>query len=261
MLVTSRHINEYRAFFGLTDADLFGDDSSGVVSPGVVSSSVVSSGVVSSGTTRRVLDCSAGASGFAAAVNAAGGSVTAVDPAYGDPAALRADVEASLTGGNALIDANTDAFTWDWYGSPAARQVLRDEARRTFLADLAANPGAYVPGALPDLPLPDDAFRLALTSHLLFTWADVAVATPAGEVVLDEAWHRAALLELLRVAPEVRVFPLVRQGDGADVPFLPRLLDTLRAGGHSAELRKVAYEFQRGADQMLVLRRAVSPAV
>lgn len=231
MLVTSRHVSEYRAFFGLTDADLFGPS-------------------------RRVLDCSAGASGFAAAVNAAGGSVTAVDPAYADPAALRADVEAALAGGDALIDAHSEAFVWDWYGSPAARQVLRDEARRTFLADLAANPGTYVPGALPGLPLPDDAFRLALTSHLLFTWADVAVGTPSGQVVLDEAWHHAALLELLRVAAEVRVFPLVRQGDGTEVPFLPRLLDTLRAAGHCAELHEVAYEFQRGADQMLVLRRA-----
>jgi hypothetical protein len=230
MIVSSRHVTEYRAFLGLTDVDLFGPD-------------------------RRVLDCSAGASGFAAAVNAAGGSVTAVDPAYGDLAALRADVEASLTGGNALIDAHSDAFVWGWYGSPAARQALRAKAREAFLADLATSPGTYVPGALPNLPLPDDAFDLALTSHLLFTWADAVVDSPAGEIRLDEAWHHAALLELLRVAPEVRVFPLVRQGDGADVPFLPRLLDTLRAEGHGAELRKVAYEFQRGADEMLVLRR------
>jgi hypothetical protein len=228
MLVTSRHVTEYRAFLGLTDADL---------------------------AARRVLDCSAGASGFAAAVNAAGGSVTAVDPAYGDLTTLRADVAASPAGADALIDTHSDAFTWDWYGSPAARQALRDEAREAFLADLATSPGTYVPGALPDLPLPDDAFHLAVTSHLLFTWADVVVDTPGGRVALDEAWHHAALLELLRVAAEVRVFPLVRQGDGADVPFLPRLLDTLRAEGHSAELRRVAYEFQRGADQMLVLRR------
>ena len=41
MLVTSRHVTEYRAFLGLTDADLVA---------------------------RRVLDCSAGASGFAAAI-------------------------------------------------------------------------------------------------------------------------------------------------------------------------------------------------
>jgi hypothetical protein len=188
MLVTSRHVAEYRAFLGLTDSDLFG-------------------------AARRVLDCSAGASGFAAAVNAAGGSVTAVDPAYGDRAALRAEVGASLTGGNALIDAHSDAFTWDWYGSPAARQALRDEAREAFPADLAASPGTYVPGALPDLPLPDDAFDLAITSHLLFTWADAVVDTPAGEIRLDEAWHHAALLELLRVAPEVRVFPLVLRRD------------------------------------------------
>ncbi|WP_125776511.1 hypothetical protein [Antribacter gilvus] len=218
MLVTSRHLAEYRAFLDLTDADLGG----------------------------RVLDCSAGASGFAAAVNAGGGTVTAVDPAYADLDALRAAVEGSLSGGAALIDAHADRFTWDWYGSPEGRQALRDEAREAFLADLAAHPGTYVPGGLPALPFADDAFDLAVCSHLLFTWADDT---------FDEAWHHAALTDLLRVAREVRVFPLVLQGAGEPVPFLPRLLDRFRAEGRTAEVRRVPYEFQRGADEMLVLGR------
>jgi hypothetical protein len=54
----------------------------------------------------------------------------------------------------------------------------------------------------PDLPFRDDVFELALCSHLLFTWSDA----------FDEEWHRQALADLLRVAREVRVFPLVVQG-------------------------------------------------
>ncbi|MCL1869858.1 MAG: class I SAM-dependent methyltransferase [Promicromonosporaceae bacterium] len=217
MLVTSRHVDEYRAFLDLTDDDLAG----------------------------RVLDCSAGASGFAAAVNAAGGDVTAVDPAYDDLDALRAAAARSEADGAAIVAAHDQRFTWAWYGTPERRQALRDEARRAFLADLDACPERYVAGSLPALPFDDDAFDLAVCSHLLFTWAHL----------FDAAFHRAALAELLRVAREVRVFPLVHQGAGAPVEFLPVLLDELRGQGHGVEIRRVPYTFQVGADRALVLRR------
>ncbi|QGQ19643.1 methyltransferase domain-containing protein [Cellulomonas sp. JZ18] len=217
MIVSSRSEQEYRAFFALGDDDLAG----------------------------RVLDCSAGASGFTAAVGAAGGDVTAVDPVYADPQALRDTVERSAAAGAALVDAHDDRFTWSWYGSPQRHRALRDAALATFLEDLAARPERYVVGSLPDLPFPDGAFDLALCSHLLFTWADV----------LDAPWHHAALTELLRVAHEVRVFPLVQRGAGEPVGFLPALLDTLRDEGRCVQVVPVPYEFQVGADRMLVVRR------
>ena len=67
------------------------------------------------------------------------------------------------------------------------------------------------------------------------------------------AWHEAALREMARVATEVRVFPLVQQGAGEPVGYLPELLKELE--GVTAEIRKVPYEFQVGADEMLVLSR------
>jgi hypothetical protein len=79
---------------------------------------------------------------------------------------------------------------------------------------------------------------------LLFTWAD--------RLGLD--WHRAALVELARVAREVRVFPTVMQGPGDPVPFWDTLLDDLARTGLRSELRHVPYEFQVGANQMLVVR-------
>ncbi len=217
MIVSSRSVDEYRAFFALSDDDVAG----------------------------RVLDCSAGASGFTAAVNAAGGDVTAVDPAYRDLPALRDELGRSYRVGTAIIDDHDDRFTWAWYGSPEGRQRLRDAAREAFLDDLVAHPDRYVAGSLPTLPFDDDTFDLALCSHLLFTWADV----------FDADWHHAALKDLLRVAREVRVFPLVLQGTGDRVEFLPALLDRLRSEGRTADVRAVGYEFQVGASEMLVLRR------
>ena len=120
---------------------------------------------------------------------------------------------------------------------------LRTEAAEAFLADLVESPGRYVAASLPDLPFENGQFEMVLCSHLLFTWAD--------KFGLD--WHLEALRELVRVSRgEVRVFPLVLQGAGKPVPFLAELLDRL---GLPAEIRKVPYEFQLGADEMLVVSK------
>ena len=102
----------------------------------------------------------------------------------------------------------------------------------------------YVPAALPDLPFADGAFRLALSGYLLFAYPDH----------LDPAAHEAALRELLRVAGEVRVYPLV---DTAYVryPGIDDLRSTLERDGVASEVRRVDYAFQAGADEVLVLRR------
>lgn len=216
MLVTSRSFEEYAAFFDLDDRVLAG----------------------------RVLDCCAGASGFAAVLAARGGAVTAVDPAYADRSTVLEQVAGSRAGADAMIDDHDDRFVWDWYGSRDCRRSLRATALDAFAADFERSPSRYLPGELPRLPFPDGAFDLALCSHLLFTWSDV----------LDEAWHEDALRELLRVAPEVRVFPLVVKGTGDPVAFLPALVDRLRDDGHTVDVVAVPYEFQVGAHHMLRLR-------
>jgi hypothetical protein len=216
VLVTSRSLDEYRAIFSLTDQDLTG----------------------------RLLDCCAGAASLVAEVCAAGGQVVAVDPVFATGIdRTEAAVRESLAGGQQLIWDNEAHFVWDWYGTPKRRDEIRTEAAELFLADARANPGRYLAAALPQLPFADQSFDLALCSHMLFTWASR----------FDQAWHLAALVEMARVAREVRVFPLVQAGDGAPVPFLGALMESLHASGYRAELRRVDYEFQRGGNEMLVV--------
>jgi hypothetical protein len=89
---------------------------------------------------------------------------------------------------------------------------------------------------LPHLPFAAGGFDLVLSSHLLFSYADQ----------LGFAFHRDALLELVRVAcGEVRVFPLVAMGT-APYPLLPELLTELRDHGIAAHIVDVDYEFQAG---------------
>ena len=216
VLITSRSAAEYAAMFGLAA----GDPAAG-----------------------SVLDCCAGGSSFTAE---SGARAAAVDPAYAlGRRELAARVQAALPDGDRMISDHAGSFDWSWYGSPGRRAGLRTTAARRFLADLRAHPGRYLAGALPRLPFANASFDLVLCSHLLFTWSNQ----------LDEDWHRRALTEMLRVSrQEVRVFPLVVQGTGEPVPFLAGLRAHFRAAGHSWRLRQVPYRFQRGAEQMLVIR-------
>jgi SAM-dependent methyltransferase len=217
VLVTSRSYDEYVAMFDLDPA-----------MPG------------------SIVDCSAGVAGFAAGAGRRGARVVAVDPAY----ALSGDELArlghdDLERGGAIASQFPDRFTFDWYGDPERRLKLRKGALAQFLVDLATHPERYLAGQLPQLPFRDASFDLAVCSHLLFTWAD--------QLGLD--WHRAALLELTRVARQVRVFPTVMQGSGQPVPFWDELMSTLADAGLRVELRRVPYEFQIGANTMLVVKR------
>jgi SAM-dependent methyltransferase len=217
VLVTSRAFEEYVAFFDLDIDSLRG---------------------------RRVLDCSAGASSFVARACRLGVDATAVDPAYAmNPDELAEVGGHGLRDGNAIAEKFPGRFTWDWYGSVEARERMRARALAEFLLDLAEHPDRYVTGALPALPFADADFDLAVCSHLVFTWADQ----------LGYDWHAAALLELCRVTREVRVFPTVLQGGGDPVPFWDALMEDLRRADVNAELRRVPYEFQVGADTMLVM--------
>jgi hypothetical protein len=219
VLISSRSFREYLAMFGLATTDL------------------------ESGT---VIDVAAGGADFVAAAVSSGARAVAVDAAYAvDPDLLSAQLHDNTGTGSAIVDDHPDRFTWAWYGDRETRDEMRSLAAQRFTIDRLEFPGHYVAGALPHLPFRDAAADLVLCSHLLFTWSDV----------LDRQWHRDALVELARVGTEVRVFPLVVQATGDPIAWLPALCDELRELGLAVEERQVPYEFQTGADRMLVLTR------
>jgi hypothetical protein len=216
-LVSARSFAEYRAMFALTDADLGG----------------------------RVLDCPGGGSSFTATARARGVDARAVDPVYALPAdRLAARMAGELARGARWTEEHRDRYVWDHHGSPADHARLRAASAELFVRDLRDAPERYVPGALPHLPFRDGAVDLVLSSHLLFTYADR----------LDVDFHRAALLEMVRVGRgQVRVYPLVDQAGAALPGLLDALLADLAAAGVPASVRPVPYEFQRGATDMLEL--------
>jgi hypothetical protein len=205
VLITSRPLDEYCVFFGLSRARL------GAL-PG------------------PVLDCPGGASGLVAEARELGCRVVAADPAYARPAAeLLAAAERSR-------DAMAVAMPADpaHHSAPRYRpypKYLRswDRARALFAADRAAHPGSYVAAALPRLPFADGSFALVLSSYLLFAYPERF--GPDAQL--------AALLELVRVTAadgEVLVHPL-HDAAGRRCPHLPQLRRELGRRGVHSELQ------------------------
>lgn len=219
ILVSSRSLDEYRAMFSLTDADL----------------------------RRRILDCPGGAAGFAAEVCRGGGDVTACDIAYTDDGVARvaATAVAEAERGNRFVRERVESFRWSFFTDPHDHLRARCRSAADFAAHSATAPHRYLAARLPALPFADTSFDLVLSSHLLFSYADD----------LDYDFHRAAITELVRVAAgEVRLFPLVPVGTSEPYARLAELLGELGAAGIESRIVPVDYEFQAGANQMLVCR-------
>lgn len=217
IIVTARPYDEYLAMFDLHEADLLAGP---------------------------VLDCPAGASGFAGGARALGADVTAVDPVYATPHdALVERARRDTRFGNGYVRGNPRTYAWGFFADVDDHLARRLGAVDVFDADRRANPGRYVVGGLPALPFDDDAFALVVSSHLLFVYPDH----------FDAAAHLAGVRELARVARgEVRMFPLV-DTTTAPWPGLDHLRRDLEAAGHASEVRRVPYEFIRGGTEMLVV--------
>lgn len=195
---------------------------------------------------RRILGCGDGPASFNAELTAQGGEVVSVDPLYAVPgAAIERRVSATFEVVMAEVHRNSHDFVWTHVPSVEELGRRRMAAMRRFLSDYPAGAAErrYVEAALPALPFADRSFDLALCSHFLFLYGDR----------LDLAFHLAALREMLRVAAEVRVFPLLQVG-GAPSPHLPAAVASLRSESFEATVEPVPYEFMRGGHQMLRLR-------
>jgi SAM-dependent methyltransferase len=216
-----RSYDEYVSMFGLSEADL---------------------GL-------RILGCGDGPAGFSAALTKRGGRIVSIDPVYAfDTEQIRGRISETYETVMTQLRKNRDDFVWGVIPSVEQLGILRMAAMETFLADFDVGKlaGRYIPGELPELPFANGEFDLALSSHFLFLYSDH----------LSLEFHLQALREMLRVANEVRVFPLVTLANTLS-PHLNFVTAKLASLGFLVEVRRVPYEFQRGGNDMLVIRQEV----
>jgi hypothetical protein len=195
---------------------------------------------------QRILGCGDGPASFNADLAQQGGRVVSVDPLYAFAAEqIRGRIAATCETVLDQARQNRDDYVWDVIASVEALGRMRMAAMDAFLADFAAGRGAgrYVAGELPSLPFANGSFDLALCSHFLFLYSSQ----------LSPAFHLQATREMLRVAGEVRVFPLLTL-DGKPSPHVAPVTAELTREGFRVEPRRVPYEFQRGGNEMLVIR-------
>ena len=193
---------------------------------------------------RRILGCGDGPASFNASLTERGGNVVSIDPIYNfNPIQIKNRITETYDVVIEQLRKNKDDYIWDTIPSVEELGRIRMSAMELFLLDYETDKNKrYIAGELPILPFENETFDLALSSHFLFLYSEH----------LSAEFHVLALQEMLRVANEVRVFPIVTL-NGAPSPHLNPVIELLENQKLRVEIRRVDYEFQRGANQMLVI--------
>jgi hypothetical protein len=196
----------------------------------------------------KILDCAAGPASFNAELHELGSRVVSCDPIYQFSVT---DIAQQIDKtSEAILDATRetqDNFVWQHVRSVEHLGELRKRAMKQFLADFEAGvqQRRYRVGELPKLPFAEGEFDLALCSHFLFTYSNV----------LSLELHLDAVRELCRVAAEIRIFPLIGQFGTEHSPHVREVVCQLAAEGYRCEVKRVPYEFQKGGNEMMWVRR------
>jgi SAM-dependent methyltransferase len=198
---------------------------------------------------RQIIGCADGPASFNSELTARGGSIVSCDPLYrlsGDE--IRTRIQQCYPEIREQVEKNKELFIWESVSSPEELGKWRRSAMKLFLADYETGrrEGRYCAACLPHLPFSDDSFDLAICSHLLFYYSGT----------LTESFHRAAIREMMRVAPETRIFPLVDL-NGRVSRYRDTIVMDLKKNGFKVEIRTVPYEFIRGGNQAMIISRSI----
>jgi hypothetical protein len=218
ILPWGRSFDEYVAMFGLTTADL----------------------------DKRILGCGDGPASFNAAMHKKGKPIVSVDPLYQfSKEEISRRVQAAYPAIIEQLLASQGTYVWTTITSPQHLGRIRIAAVSDFVKDYDQGKadGRYLPHELPSLPFEDNAFDLALCSHLLFTYSER----------LSGSFHVQAVLEMFRAAKEVRIFPLLDM-NGQPSRHVPSVCEALNGRGSRWSIEAPEYEFQRGGNKMLKIK-------
>lgn len=210
-----RTFEEYRAMFSLSSNDL----------------------------DRHILGCSDGPAGFNASMKQLGKKCISIDPLYGFPKnKIQNRIDESFDEVLGQVRKNKDEFVWNSIRTVEELGNIRKKAMEQFIADYETGKteGRYISGELPQLDFTDNQFDIALCSHFLFLYS--------RQFSLD--FHINSIVELCRVAREVRIFPLLELGS-TQSRHLDKTCKTLTDLGYQTTIKTVDYEFQKGGNQLL----------
>ncbi len=218
-----RSLEEYWLMFGLTEKDL----------------------------DKKIIGIGDGPASFNAEMKELGNKVTSVDPLYefsGEE--IEKQFYEVIDQVIEQVASSPSDWIWAYHTSPEHLKLHRKQAIIKFLKDYEQGKaeGRYLLGKLPLLDFKDSAFDIALCSHFLFLYSKH----------YDYEFHKSSVYEMLRIAGEVRIFPLL------DLMLNPsahikQLAEELRGDGYNVEIKQVQYEMQRGGNKLMVITKQDSP--
>ncbi|MBD2413011.1 SAM-dependent methyltransferase [Nostoc calcicola FACHB-389] len=214
-----RSMDEYIKIFNLTNADL----------------------------NKKIIGVGDGPASFNAEMIRQGKSVVSVDPLYqfsGDEILQRFnDVVDNIIN---QVKATPKDWVWSYHKSPDDLRHNRVKVIQKFISDYdnGKKTNRYIFGQLPSLAYRNQEFDIALCSHLLFLYSDH----------LDYYFHLNSVGEMLRIAQEVRIFPLITLMLKPS-QHLDKIIKCYTEKGYNINIEQVEYELQPGGNQMLKITK------
>ena len=213
-----RNIEEYKEMFLLTDGDM----------------------------KKKIAGFGDGPASFNRQATELGCSVTSFDPIY---AFSKQQLQARISEVKDIVmqqmAENAENYVWDKIRSLDELEQTRMSAMKMFLDDYeqGRKEGRYICHELPNrLSFPDDSFDIGLSSHFLLMYTS-----------LGYDFHIKAISEMLRVCRQVRIFPLCDL-DSNDSEMIQSVIDHF-AQGFDTQIKQTPYQFQKGADRLLIISR------
>lgn len=193
---------------------------------------------------KYILGCGDGPASFNAELTRKGGNIVSIDPTYQFTAdEIKEQIEVTYDLVIEQTRKNLDEFVWKHIKTVEDLGRIRMEAMNQFLEDYPNSEARYVATKLPTLPFDNNRFDIALCSHFLFLYSEQ----------FSYELHIQSIKELCRVASEVRIFPLLELG-ARKSRYLSKMIEQLNAAGYECIVEKVAYEFQKGGNEMLCVK-------
>jgi hypothetical protein len=192
---------------------------------------------------KNILDCGGGPSSFNYEMKMQNKEVITVDPLYQfSKEDIEKRIDETFDDVMAQAKSNKDDYIWKNIKNVEELAETRMTAMKLFLDDFETgmNEKHYINAAIPHLPFKNEEFDLALSSHFLFLYSDM----------LSLDFHISAVDEMLRVAREVRIFPLLDLNTDKSC-HVEEIIKIFKEKEMQVSIETVNYEFQRGGNQLM----------
>ena len=175
-----------------------------------------------------------------------GYSVTSFDPIYQfSKEELQQRIEEVRTIVMQQMKENMEHYVWTNIKSLEELEHVRMSAMRLFLLDFEHGKAEnrYIFHQLPArFPYGENEFDIGLSSHFLLMYT-----------ALGYDFHIQAMTEMLRICKEIRIFPIVDL-DANKTDLIENVIDYFQKH-YDVEIRKTQYEFQKGDNKLLIIRK------